>query len=187
MREGLRERSTTHWRCFLYARQNEVKPNQANKSVKQIATAMRLAAACPARYSPYSRISAIPPNTAMKRKTVPVTSSHSWCAARPNVRPAVRTAPQAARSMRLRPACSPATRAATPNFRTAETLLTVLDFNSTRRYNDPTTGYANDCDAVASTSRRTVLRLRASNFRAVVRGTSGSATQATHERTRRRH
>lgn len=181
MRSGYEKLKTTHWRCLLYARQNEVNPNQANTSVKQIAAATRFATACPARYFEYSRTSAAPPNSAMERKTVPVTSSHSWCAARPKERPAVRTAPQAARTVRLRPTWLPATRAATPNFRKEETLLTALDFNSLRRYNDATSG--------PRRSSEPLQRLGHLRFCGVVsaRGASGSATQTTHEGTRRRH
>jgi hypothetical protein len=48
----------------------------------------------------------------------------------------VATALVAARTVRLRLTCWPATRATTPNFRAVETLLTGLDFNSLERYND---------------------------------------------------
>jgi hypothetical protein len=50
----------------------------------------------------------------------------------------VEAAPAAARSTRLLPACLAATRATTPIFCAVETLLTTLDFNSLRRYNDAT-------------------------------------------------
>ena len=45
--------------------------------------------------------------------------------ARPNDRPVARTPLSAALSVRLRPACSPAARATTPNFRKAETVFTA--------------------------------------------------------------
>jgi len=48
-------------------------------------------------------------------------------------------------SVLLRPACLRATVAATPNFRKVETLLTILDFNSLRRYNDASDGSTNRC------------------------------------------
>jgi hypothetical protein len=62
---------------------------------------------------------------ARMRKITPVTSSHNWCAARPKDRPVVRTPLITALKVRLRPACCPATRATTPSFRKAETLLTA--------------------------------------------------------------
>jgi hypothetical protein len=80
-------------------------------------------------------------------------------------------------TVRLRPACWPTMRAATPSFRNEETLLTVLDFNSLRRYNG------------ATDERRTVRLRMASNVvgrRFSSGGTSGSTTQATDERARRR-
>jgi hypothetical protein len=52
----------------------------------------------------------------------------------------VRTPDRIAPTVRLRPACCWATRAAAPTFRKVETLLTVLDFSSLRRYNDRTVG-----------------------------------------------
>ncbi len=67
----------------------------------------------------------MPPNTAIARNTVPVTSSHNWCAASPKDRAAVRTPLITALNVRLRPACCPATRATTPSFRKAETLFTA--------------------------------------------------------------
>jgi hypothetical protein len=59
------------------------------------------------------------------RKITPVTSSHNWCAARPNDRPVVLTPLITALKVRLRPACWPATLAATPSFRKVETLFTA--------------------------------------------------------------
>jgi hypothetical protein len=66
----------------------------------------------------------MPPNAAIARNTVPVTSSHNWCAARPKDRVVVRTPLITAVNVRLRPACCPATRATTPSFLRVETLLT---------------------------------------------------------------
>ena len=104
--------------------QNELMPNQANVTVKQIATATRPKPTRPAWYFVYSCARAIPPLAAITRKTRPVTSSHNWCATRPKARALVAAAFPAARRVRLRPACCLATRATTPNFRAAETLLT---------------------------------------------------------------
>ena len=59
------------------------------------------------------------------KKMTPVTSSHNWWAARPKDRPVVRTPLMTALNVRLRPACCPTTRATAPNFRKAETLLTL--------------------------------------------------------------
>ena len=66
----------------------------------------------------------MPPKAAIARNTVPVISSHNWCAARPKDRAVVRTPLITALKVRLRPACCPATRATTPSFRKVETLFT---------------------------------------------------------------
>lgn len=123
---------------FLRTLQNELSPNQANASVKQLAIASRPGEVREVEYFMYSRTRAVPPKIAIVKNSVPVTSSQSWCAARVNERSVVFTPLITAFTVRLRPARSPATRATTPNFRKAETLLTILDFNSLRRYNDPT-------------------------------------------------
>jgi SAM-dependent methyltransferase len=93
--------------------------------VKQTVIAIRLAVVCPAAYRIDSRTAAAPPKTAIARNTVPVTSSHNWCAARPNDRAVVRAPLITALTVRLRDACCPATRATTPSFRMAETLFTA--------------------------------------------------------------
>ncbi len=110
---------------FLRAFQNELSPNQANVTVQQIAIAKRLLPEPPAWYFSYSLNVALAKPRAKMRKISPVTSSHSWCAARPRDRPVVRTPLITALKVRLRPACSPATRATTPNLRNVETLLTA--------------------------------------------------------------
>jgi len=56
---------------------------------------------------------------------VPITSSQSWCSTWPNERNVVLTPRMMALSVRLRRACCPVTRATTPNFCQAETLLTA--------------------------------------------------------------
>ena len=73
----------------------------------------------------YSRTPAAAPKTAIDKKTVPVTSSHKACIARPNDRTVVMAAPVSALNRRLRPACSRTTRAAVPNFRRVETEITA--------------------------------------------------------------
>jgi len=81
----------------------------------------------------YSRTPAAAPNTAIDKKTVPVTSSHKECIARPNDRTVVMAAPVSALNRRLRPACCwtccwtccCTVRAAVPNFRKAETEITA--------------------------------------------------------------
>lgn len=70
----------------------------------------------------------------------PVTSSQSWCSARPKERAVVLTALITALAVRLRPAWVRATWAAIPNFRKAETLLTVSILTALRRYNDASQG-----------------------------------------------
>ncbi len=114
---------------FFFTLQNEVTPNQANVTVKQIAITTRADPTRPAWYFAYSCASATPPRAAIARKTNPVTSSQSRCRTRPNDRAVVRTAAVIARIARLRSACwaakRPATRATIPSFRAAETLLTA--------------------------------------------------------------
>ena len=100
-------------------------PNHPKASVKQIAIATWLGAVRPAVYFMYSRAEAIAPKSAINRKTEPVTSSQSWWIAFPKERAVVRTAPVTAFTVRLRPACWRATRAAMPALRQDETLLTA--------------------------------------------------------------
>jgi len=114
---------------FFFTLQNDVTPNQAKVTVKQIAITTRPDPTRPAWYLAYSCPSATPPRPAIARKTNPVTSSQSWCRTRPKDRAVLRTAAVIARIVRLRSACCPAkrpaTRATIPSFRSAETLLTA--------------------------------------------------------------
>jgi hypothetical protein len=110
---------------FFLTLQNELTPNHANVTVKQIATATR-PKPLPVEWNfAYSCARKIPPLAAITRKTRPVTSSHNWCSTRPKARAAVEAACRAARTIRLRWACCDATRATTPNFRAVETLFTA--------------------------------------------------------------
>jgi hypothetical protein len=106
-------------------RQNELTPNHANKAAKAIASPTRPNPALPAAYFAYSRATAIPPLAAMSRKMQPIASSHKSCNAPPAARAAVETLRPKARTIRLLPACRLATRATTPIFCAAETLLTA--------------------------------------------------------------
>jgi hypothetical protein len=125
-REGWGNRiSSDHWRWLLRTRQNELSPNQAKMTAQPRAMPRRPNPTCPAWYFPYSLKLAPAKLTAMSRKMTPVTSSQSWCRTRPKERAVVRAAPKRAETVRLRPACWPAMRAATPNFRKVETLLTA--------------------------------------------------------------
>jgi len=135
---GQRQSKRTYWDLFgrawtsypfFFTLQNEVTPNHANVTVKQIAITTRPDPTRPAWYFAYSCANATPPRPAIARKTNPVTSSQSRCRTRPNDRAVVRTAAVIARIVRLRSACCPAkrpaTRATIPSFRAAETLLTA--------------------------------------------------------------
>ncbi len=62
---------------FCLTLQNELTPNHANVTVKQIATTTRPTPARPAWYFAYSCAEAIPPLPAINKKTSPVTSSHN--------------------------------------------------------------------------------------------------------------
>src|SRR5580700_4138904 len=64
-------------RPFCRTFQNELTPNQAKVTVKQIATTTRPNPARPASYFAYSLAAANPPLAAITRKTNPVTSSHN--------------------------------------------------------------------------------------------------------------
>ncbi len=64
-------------RPFCLTLQNELTPNQANVTVKQIATTTPRNPARPAAYFAYSRADSIPPIAAIPRKTTPITSNQS--------------------------------------------------------------------------------------------------------------
>jgi hypothetical protein len=63
---------------FFFTLQNEVTPNQAKVTVKQIAITTRPDPTRPAWYFAYSCANATPPRPAIARKTNPVISSQSW-------------------------------------------------------------------------------------------------------------
>src|SRR5262244_300630 len=106
------------------ALQNELTPNQAKVTVKQIARMTRPEPTVPAWYLAYSRAKASPPMPDRQRKTNPVTSSHNIPSIRPNdLAVTFRPLPMAV-AQRLFPTCRPATLATIPSFRRVETLIT---------------------------------------------------------------
>ena len=111
--------------AFCRTLQNELSPNQAKVAANKIATPNRPGPTSLARYFAYSLTAPLAKVIAMTRKITPITSNHNWCKTFTNDRVVPRTAPHAALTMRLRPACRPATWATTPNFRAVETFATL--------------------------------------------------------------
>ena len=120
---------------FFRVLQNELIPNQANITVKHIATTTRLGFALPPWYWAYSRKSATLPMAAKTRKTKPVTSSQRWCSTRPTcvavMLPTRRTAPQ----VRVCCACRRANLARRLSLRLVARFTIDIDFINLRGYN----------------------------------------------------